>query len=221
MSQKYEVLMILEGTYPFNSGGVSTWAHMLCNKVKNAEFILYSIYCYKRVFKIIKTDKQFFYPSSYKRFNFLKQFSENKKVKTDFIFREKYRAGIKSEAEKIKTSKEFSENMLQNPYTFCLRGAGNFSVRLYETLAMGRIPVVIKTDFRLPLQSFIYWEKHCVLLNQDNFVTDFIDFHNQITSSDFELMQINNLKLWNEFLNRESYFKQISAIFESKILNHD
>lgn len=36
-------MLILEGTYPFNSGGVSTWAHMLCNDVKNANFSLYSI----------------------------------------------------------------------------------------------------------------------------------------------------------------------------------
>lgn len=43
MKKNYEVLMILEGTYPFNGGGVSTWAHMLCTKVKNADFSLYSI----------------------------------------------------------------------------------------------------------------------------------------------------------------------------------
>jgi glycosyltransferase involved in cell wall biosynthesis len=43
MKKNYEVLLILEGTYPFNGGGVSTWAHMLCNKVKNADFSLYSI----------------------------------------------------------------------------------------------------------------------------------------------------------------------------------
>ncbi|ESU27217.1 putative glycosyltransferase [Flavobacterium limnosediminis JC2902] len=43
MAKKYDVLMILEGTYPYNGGGVSTWSHMLCNEVKNANFILYSI----------------------------------------------------------------------------------------------------------------------------------------------------------------------------------
>ncbi len=43
MKEKYSVLMILEGTYPFNGGGVSTWADMLCNEIKNAEFTLYSI----------------------------------------------------------------------------------------------------------------------------------------------------------------------------------
>ena len=43
MEQKYDVMLILEGTYPFNGGGVSTWAHMLCNKVSNVNYTLYSI----------------------------------------------------------------------------------------------------------------------------------------------------------------------------------
>lgn len=43
MSKKHSILLILEGTYPYNGGGVSTWSHMLCNEVKNAEFTLYSI----------------------------------------------------------------------------------------------------------------------------------------------------------------------------------
>lgn len=43
MKKNYDVLLILEGTYPFNGGGVSTWAHMLCNKVTNVDYSLYSI----------------------------------------------------------------------------------------------------------------------------------------------------------------------------------
>lgn len=42
-TNKHKVLLITEGTYPFNGGGVSTWAHMLCNEIKNASFSLYSI----------------------------------------------------------------------------------------------------------------------------------------------------------------------------------
>lgn len=37
------ILLSLEGTYPFHGGGVSTWAHILCNKIKNYDFVLYSI----------------------------------------------------------------------------------------------------------------------------------------------------------------------------------
>jgi polysaccharide biosynthesis protein PelF len=43
MEVKLNVLLILEGTYPYNGGGVATWAHMLCNKIKNVNYSLYSI----------------------------------------------------------------------------------------------------------------------------------------------------------------------------------
>ena len=40
---KIKVLLITEGTYPYNGGGVSTWAHILCSKVANASYSLYAI----------------------------------------------------------------------------------------------------------------------------------------------------------------------------------
>lgn len=182
-----------------------------------SEFILHGMYYFRRVVKKVPTDLQPFYPSSIKRYRFLKMLSDSNAIETDFIFRHKYRAGIKPDEDKAKTSKEFSENMIRNPYTFCLRGAGNFSVRFYETLAMGRIPVVVKTDFRLPLQDLIKWKNHCVLLEADNFVADFVRFHSGISPEDFEKMQISNYKLWREVLNREAYFSVVATIFENKM----
>ncbi|KKK79630.1 hypothetical protein LCGC14_2831580, partial [marine sediment metagenome] len=41
--EKKSVLLVLEGTYPFNGGGVSTWAHILCNRVSTIDYKLYSI----------------------------------------------------------------------------------------------------------------------------------------------------------------------------------
>ncbi|WP_258932070.1 DUF3492 domain-containing protein [Flavobacterium oreochromis] len=35
--------MALEGTYPFHGGGVSTWAHILCNKINKFNFKIYSV----------------------------------------------------------------------------------------------------------------------------------------------------------------------------------
>ncbi|MBC7523067.1 MAG: hypothetical protein H7239_01300 [Flavobacterium sp.] len=186
-----------------------------------SEYVLYLRYCAKRFFKIIHTDAQFFYPSSCKRYNFLKKLQHNKAIKTNFIFRDKYRAGVKKESEKTKTTLEFYQNIQDNPYIFCLRGAGNFSVRFYETLAMGRIPVVIKSDFRLPMHEQIDWSKHCLLLDKLNFESKFIDFHNNISKEHFIKMQSDNLILWNEFLSREPYFEKIHTIFKNKILRGD
>ncbi|MFD2432769.1 GT4 family glycosyltransferase PelF [Mesonia maritima] len=41
--EKIDVMLISEGTYPFNGGGVSTWADILCNRVNNVHYTLYSI----------------------------------------------------------------------------------------------------------------------------------------------------------------------------------
>jgi polysaccharide biosynthesis protein PelF len=40
---KKSVILSLEGTYPYHGGGVSTWAHLLCSKIKGYDFKLYSI----------------------------------------------------------------------------------------------------------------------------------------------------------------------------------
>ncbi|MCJ1807458.1 MULTISPECIES: GT4 family glycosyltransferase PelF [Flavobacterium] len=40
---KSSILMALEGTYPFHGGGVSTWAHILCNKINKFNFKIYSV----------------------------------------------------------------------------------------------------------------------------------------------------------------------------------
>ena len=36
-------MLITEGTYPYNGGGVSTWSHILCSKVKNIDYTLYAL----------------------------------------------------------------------------------------------------------------------------------------------------------------------------------
>lgn len=52
---------------------------------------------------------------------------------------------------------EYVEHLLANDYVLCVRGAGNFSHRLYETLAVGRIPVILDTDLVLPLADEVDW----------------------------------------------------------------
>ena len=111
----------------------------------------------------------------------------------------------------------FYKNIQSNPYTFCLRGAGNFSIRFFETLAMGRIPVIIDTDNRLPLHTIINWNRHCVFTNGDDFVTDLINFHKCISPLEFKMIQKNNRALWENYLTRENYFIQIHSIIQNEV----
>lgn len=181
------------------------------------EFSFYLFHNSKRITSQFFGDYQSFYPSGKKRYKLLLALQKNSQIQTNFIFRKKYRAGVSTEVEKILTTLEFFENILSNPYIFCLRGVGNFSVRLYETLAMGRIPFIIDTDIRLPLDSIINWENHCVIATESNFMEKLIDFHQKISEEDFQNMQVNNRNLWLQFLNREAYFTTLSTLFKEKI----
>lgn len=41
--EKKRVLLVTEGTYPYNYGGVSSWSHTLCNLTKNVDYLIYSL----------------------------------------------------------------------------------------------------------------------------------------------------------------------------------
>ena len=69
-------------------------------------------------------------------------------IKTDFILRRGFWApGV----DRMVARKEYFDNISNNIFTLCHRGAGNFSYRFYETLMMGRIPVLIDTDCVFPI----------------------------------------------------------------------
>lgn len=158
------------------------------------------------------TDTQSFFPSSSIRFKFLEQLRLSKHIQTDFIYRNKYRAGATTAVEKAKTTLEFYENMERNLYTFCLRGSGNFSVRFYETLMMGRIPVLIDTDVRLPFHQTLAWKTHCVFATPENFIAQLIAFHEQHSNEDLLELQHQNRALALGQLNRQAYFISISKL---------
>lgn len=171
---------------------------------------------FKRFIKKEIADFQPFYPSSIKRLKQLKQFMKSKEIDSNFILRSKYRAGVKTETERKKTTLEFYNNIYESPYTFCMRGNGNFSVRLYETLAVGRIPVLLDTDCELPLETLIDWQNHLVWIDdkdKDQVADKLLEFHNNISENDFILLQKRNRELWNKFLTRHGFFRKIHDMF--------
>jgi hypothetical protein len=80
-------------------------------------------------------------------------------LKTDFIFRSRYNAGANTPEIKEKVEQEFYQNIQDSLFTVCVRGMGNYSVRFYQTLAMGRIPILVDSDSVLPFESEISYQK--------------------------------------------------------------
>ncbi|WP_417939647.1 exostosin domain-containing protein [Flavobacterium sp. RS13.1] len=164
-----------------------------------------------------REDYHSFFPAPRRRYLLLNRMAKEEKIQSNFILRNKYRAGARNtNASKEQTTLEFFENIQNNLYTFCLRGNGNFSVRFYETLIMGRIPVLVDTDVRLPLADEIDWKSHCLIVSEKLIVEDLITFHASKTDFELQEMQRNNRKLILEKLNRIDYFIHLSSKIKFK-----
>lgn len=184
------------------------------------EFLIFNKLNVSRIIKKEATDLQSFYPSSIKRFHFLKKIESLPTIQANFIHRSKYRAGSVSESDRLKTTIEFFNNIQENPFTFCMRGSGNFSVRFYETLALGRIPVIVDTNFDLPFSKTIKWEKHSVLVKEDfsDFSEKLATFYNSISPEDFIQLQLENRKIWENHFTKEGYFVSLQTQLQKQFL---
>jgi hypothetical protein len=157
-------------------------------------------------------EPQQWFAAPFMRYKYLKRLEKDKNIKTNIIYRERYRAGVRTNRSVDKTTYEFYENINDSDYIFNLRGAGNFSVRFYQTLAMGRIPVLIDTDCLLPLEGIIDWTQHCIRIPQGKeheMEQRLLDFHNNLTQEKFEEIQKANRKLWEDYLTLTTFFERI------------
>ena len=151
-----------------------------------------------------RADYEPLFASAYQRVKLLHQLEQSHAVHTNFIYRCKYRAGALTQQERAQTTADYYENIKQSDYVLCVRGAGNFSVRLYETLMMGRIPIFVNTDCMLPFDTDIDWNQHVVWVEwKDRFsLADRVAaFHKKLTTNQFKDLQSSNRRLWKEQLS--------------------
>ena len=120
----------------------------------------------------------------------------------NFIIRQGFWA---PEIDKKQAQLEYFENMENNIFTFCMRGAGNFSYRFYETLMMGRIPIFIDTDCVLPFEELINFSDVGLFLKDEDIKTGKVNLEQEIlkftqnNKNRLTEIQKQNRVLWEKF----------------------
>lgn len=160
----------------------------------------------------MRKDWEPLFPSAYHRAQLLQSFEKSDLINPNFIYRNKYRAGVKTSEDRDRTTQEYFQNIEESDYIMCIRGGGNFSVRLYETLMMGRIPILIDTDCLMPFEDEIDWKKHVVWVDwkdRHRIVQRVTEFHRNLPQEEFIELQKNNRKIWQEKLSVNGIFEFI------------
>lgn len=136
-------------------------------------------------------------------------------VETNFLLRKALfwngagQGGVMDFGVAQRSRREFVENMVGSDYVLCLRGGGNFSYRLYETLSCGRIPVFVDTDCVLPYEGWIDWRAHCVWIPEADIpriAERVAAFHAALSPSEFRDLQRRCRALWEEWLSPTGFF---------------
>ena len=143
-------------------------------------------------------------PSTLLRGKVLARLRAHGGVQTDFILRTKYRTG---------STADFYRNILETDYTVCVRGYGNWSVRLYETLACGRIPVFIDTDCGLPFDNRIDWRQYSVWIPETDVAhaaEHVVEFHDRLSGHQLRDLQRECRRLWETRLSHKGFLDHLS-----------
>lgn len=110
--------------------------------------------------------------------------------------------------------REFVENLHGSDYALAVRGDANASVRFYEALSLGRIPLFLDTACVLPLENIVNYREFCVFVDHTNLsrIGDILaDFHAGISPETFENMQRKARAAYEGFLRIDAFSKHLAA----------
>jgi len=132
-------------------------------------------------------------------------------IECKFILRDKYRAGYRAPKKDPfhPTRLEYVQNMLDSDYIVCMRGGGNFSVRFYETLSLGRIPVFVDTDCMLPYDHVLDYRTMTIWITKEKILeigSALKAFHSSLTSDVFSHLQQQCRQLWQEMFSITGFY---------------
>ena len=132
-------------------------------------------------------------------------FNDSNEVDCDFILRQSFWGGAPNSAD---VAEEYNNNLKDNQYTLANRGAGNYSMRFYQALAFGRIPILINTDVKLPFDDKINWADFIIMeKDAQTCLAKTIEIHK---SGRYQQMQKMCSDVFQQFFLQDVCFNHIS-----------
>jgi hypothetical protein len=151
-----------------------------------------------------------FQKGMYLRKKALSILGRSKMIDMSTIIRTSYSGNEKTiSLDPIQARKEYVENIINTDYTLCVKGDGNFSIRFYEVLSLGRIPLLVDTDCVLPLEEIIAYNQCMMKVGYNELSTidqRLAQFHNTLTNEQFQMMQKKAREVFEMYLRLDKFF---------------
>ncbi len=146
----------------------------------------------------------------------LEALSKSPRIEAHFTLRASYGGHVKTiEGSVADNRREFVENLLGSDYALCVKGDANYSVRFYEALSLGRIPLFLDTACVLPLEDKITYRDFCVFVDWRDIdcIGDILaDFHAKLSPEQFTEMQKKAREAYVKYLRMDAFSKQLAEM---------
>lgn len=151
----------------------------------------------------------------------IKIFRKSNIIHTNFIIRNSYGGHANTlTGDPEKNRREFFQNISNSDYTLIVRGDANAATRFYETLSLGRIPVVIDTECMFPLEDKINYKEFCVFIpytDIDRAPELLAQFHKNISPDEFVAMQEKARYIFKNYLRYDAFSRHLAEILRTHL----
>ena len=138
-------------------------------------------------------------------------------IRTEFLIRRSHSAQAKTiTMDPVQARSEYIGNLLQSDLVLSIKGDGNYSLRFYEALSLGRVALFLDTDCVLPLADIIPYDDFIVripfgALHHIDRVT--IERWRAIDAPTFVRMQQTAREMFAKYLNVSSFLQYAVKYF--------
>lgn len=123
----------------------------------------------------------------------------------------------------LKQRIEFLNCLNDNWFSLVIRGYGNWSYRFYETMAMGRIPLIVNPDHSkhtLPFQNSIDYTQSCMIIDNKKMNRSFLNEMLDLKESTIKEMGAKNRQIFLKYYrNNSSFIEAIKSEIDAYIRN--
>lgn len=108
--------------------------------------------------------------------------------------------------------REFIENLDTTDYALCARGLANCSIRFYEAVSLGRIPLFVNTRCVLPYDFVCDWRSVCVWVEETELcrIGDILRRrHAETASEEFVARQHRARERYERWIRPEGFFREL------------
>ncbi len=145
----------------------------------------------------------------------LASLASDPRIELSATLRARFSGNSKSiELDPVDARNAYIHSIKDNLFTLSPRGDGNYSLRFYETLSLGRIPILIDTDMPLPLEDVVPYDDFIVRVpardidRAGGHVADFFSSHDEAS-----LIRMQELarRMFERHLFMPSFLKEVFA----------